>query len=65
MPPRTREDYVDLIERVLGGVQVSTGDDPQFDAVKSESSNPSGTPSPTSSAEAIARARDDKPKDPE
>jgi hypothetical protein len=65
MPPPKREDFVDIIERVLGGVQVSTGDDPQSDAVKSESSSPSGSQSPTSSEDPIAGARDDEPKDPE
>jgi hypothetical protein len=65
MPPPKREDYVDLIERVLAGVQVSTGEDPQSDAVKSESSRPSATGSPTSSANEIARARDEEPKDQE
>jgi hypothetical protein len=65
MPPPQREDLMDIIERVLGGVQVSTGDDPQSDAVKSESSSPSGSQSPTSSADEIAGARDAEPKDPE
>ena len=56
---------MDIIERVLGGVQVSTGDDPQSDAVKSESSSPSESQSSTSSADEIAGARDDEPRDPE
>ena len=56
---------MDMIERVLGGVLVSTGDDPQSDAVKSESSSPSESQSSTSSADEIAGARDDESKDPE
>jgi hypothetical protein len=65
MPPPKREDFVDIIERVLGGVQVSTGDDTQSGAVKSEIPSPSGNQSSTSSADDIAGARDDEPKDPD
>jgi hypothetical protein len=65
MPPPKREDYVDLVERVLAGVQVSTDDDPQTDAPKSEIPSPTWNQSPTSSADESARARDDEPGDPE
>jgi hypothetical protein len=65
MPPPKREDFVDIIERVLGGVQVSTGDDPQSDAVKSETPSSSGNQSPTSPADEVVGGRDDEPRDPE
>jgi hypothetical protein len=65
MPRPKHEDYIDLIERMLGGVHVTTSTEPQAPGSKVDAERRPPVGSPTSSADDIVDTALDKPRDPE
>jgi hypothetical protein len=64
MPRPKHEDYIDLIERMLGGVRVTTGTEPPARGSNVDAERRSRVRSPISSDDIVDTA-DDKPRDPE